>query len=71
MIFDNISRLCKERGISIARLERDCGLGNATIRGWAESSPRVENLQAVARVLGCTVDELLREEPEAAESEVG
>ena len=61
MIFDNISRLCKEKGISIAKLEKESGLGNATIRGWASSSPRVENLQAVAKVLECTVDELLKE----------
>lgn len=61
MIFDNICRLCKEKGISIAKLEKEAGLGNATIRGWAGSSPRVENLQAVAKVLGCTVDELLKE----------
>ena len=61
MIFENISRLCKEKGISIAKLERKSGLGNATIRGWTNSSPRVENLQAVAGVLGCSMEELLKE----------
>ena len=60
MIFENISRLCKENGISIAKLEKESGLGNATIRGWTNSSPRVENLQAVAKILGCTVDDLLK-----------
>lgn len=59
MIFENISRLCKEKGISIAKLEKDSGLDNATIRGWDKSSPRVENLQAVAKVLDCSVDDLL------------
>jgi transcriptional regulator with XRE-family HTH domain len=59
VIYDNISRICKEKGISIAKLEKDSGLGNATIRGWKTSSPTVEKLQSVARVLGCTVDELL------------
>ena len=61
MIFDNICRLCREKKISIYRLEREAGLGNATIRGWAGSSPRVENLQAVAGVLGCSVEDLLKE----------
>ena len=60
MIFENVSKLCKEKGISIAKLEQESGLGNATIRGWTKSSPRVENLQAVARTLGCTVDDLLK-----------
>ena len=60
MIFENVSKLCKEKGISIAKLEQESGLGNATIRGWTKSSPRVENLQAVAKVLGCTIDDLLK-----------
>ena len=60
MIFENVSKLCKEKGISIAKLEKESGLGNATIRGWVSSSPRVENLQAVAKTLGCTVDDLLK-----------
>ena len=59
MIFDNISRLCKEKGISIAKLERESGLGNATIRGWINSSPRVESLTKVAKILGCSVEDLL------------
>lgn len=59
MIYTNISNLCKIRGISIARLERDVGLGNATIRGWASSSPTVEKLKMVADYFGVTVDDLL------------
>lgn len=59
MIFDNISRLCNEKGISIAKLEKESGLGNATIRGWTTSSPRIENLLKVADILGCSVDDLL------------
>lgn len=62
MIYTNISNLCRENGISIARLERETGLGNATIRGWATSSPTVEKLKAVADYFGVTVDELLSDE---------
>ena len=47
--------------ISIAKLDRDTGLGNATIRGWARSSPTVDKLKAVADYFGVTVDELLQE----------
>ena len=47
MIFTNVSKLCKQRGISIAKLERETGLGNATIRGWETSSPTVDKLKAV------------------------
>lgn len=51
MIFTNILELCKESGISVAKLERETGLGNATIRGWSTSSPTVEKLKAVAEYL--------------------
>lgn len=62
MIFTNVSRMCKDRGVSIARLERDLGIGNATIRNWNVSSPTVDKLKLVADYFGVTVDELLRED---------
>ena len=62
MIYTNISNLCRANGISIAKLERETGLGNATVRGWANSSPTVEKLKAVADYFGVTVDYLLAED---------
>lgn len=62
MIFKNIEAKCRERGISVSALEKTLGLGNATIKGWSESSPKVSNLKKVADYFGCTVDELLKEE---------
>ena len=61
MIYENVSTLCKERGISIARLERETGIGNATIRRWGTSEPTAKNLKRVADYFGVTVDELMRE----------
>ena len=66
MIFTNIVLLCKERGISVAKLERETGLGNATIRGWATSSPTVEKLKTVADYFGVTVDSPLSEKDTTA-----
>ncbi len=62
MIFNAIERRCKEKGISLSALEKAVGLGNATIKGWSGSSPKVDNLKKVADYFGCTVDELLKEE---------
>jgi len=62
MLYSKIERLCKARGISIAGLEKAVGLGNATIKGWKESTPRIDNLVKVAEYFGCTVDELLQTE---------
>lgn len=56
MILEKILTLCDENGISLARLEKECGLGNATIRGWDKSSPKVENLQKVADYFGKSLE---------------
>ena len=60
MLYSRIEALCKERGISISGLEKAVGLGNATIKGWKESSPRYDNLAKVAEYFGCSVDELVK-----------
>ena len=59
MLYDTIKEICKDRGISIARLERESGLGNATIRGWMSSSPNTATLSKVAAYLGTSIEDLL------------
>ena len=61
MIFENVVRLCKDSGITISRLEKETGLGNATVRGWEGSMPKVDKLKLVADYFGVKVDELLRD----------
>ena len=61
-MLENIRRLCAERGISLARLERETGIANGVIARWDTSSPRVESLVKVADFFGVTVDELLKDE---------
>lgn len=60
MLYSKIEEMCKARGISISGLEKAVGLGNATIKGWKESSPRFDNLVKVAEYFECTVDELMK-----------
>ena len=59
MILKNIKCLCEKKGISIAKLERELGFANATIRGWGNSSPNVDNLKKVADYFGVTVDYII------------
>ena len=63
MLYANIQQLCKERGISIARLEKETGIGNATIGRWDKSSPTVAKLKSVADFFGVTVDDLIKDLP--------
>lgn len=61
LIYRNVKKICEEKGISISQLEKESGLGNGTIGGWRTSAPRLDSLQAVAKVLKVKVDKLLRE----------
>ena len=58
-LYANIQALCKEKGITIACLERNTDLGNGVIRKWDKASPQLRTVTAVANYLGVTVDELL------------
>lgn len=66
MILQNVLRLCHEKKISVAKLEREIGLGNATISRWGTSSPTVENARKVADYFGLTVDQLINDNRETA-----
>lgn len=63
MILQRIAQLCKQRGITIAALERNVGISNGTISRWGKSSPTVDNLKKVADYFGVSVDVLISPEP--------
>lgn len=58
-LYERLQALCAKNNISIARLEKECRLGNATIRGWKTSAPTVDTLSAVAAFFGVSIDFLL------------
>ena len=58
MIYKKVKALCEEQGISIRECEIRAGLGNGVIAGWKESIPRLDKIQAVAKVLGVPLSEL-------------
>lgn len=60
MIYDNIKRICKEKNISVAAVEKQAKLSNGTICKWNKSSPTVDSLKKVADILGVTIDELVK-----------
>lgn len=47
-------------GLNVSQLEAKAGIANGTIGGWKKNSkPYAETLGKVAKVLECTIDELL------------
>ena len=61
MNIKKLAAMCKEKGITFHKLEKECGIGNGIIARWKTSSPTVANLKAVADFFGVTVDELLKD----------
>lgn len=55
-----IKELCKEKKISLAELERRADLAPKTIFAWGETMPSVDKVYRVAKVLGTTVEEILK-----------
>ena len=51
--------LCKEKGIAIAKLERDCGFSNGYIRKLKEGKFPSDRLQIIADYLGVSNDYLM------------
>ena len=64
MMLNNILEKCKEKGLTLAELERQAGLANRTIYKWDENVPSVDKVVAVAKALDVTVDELVKKEGE-------
>ena len=67
MLLENIRRLCSQKPVSIAKLERETGIGNGTIGRWDVSSPSIENVQKVAEYFGVSVGDLLADNHETRE----
>lgn len=61
MLYDKIKQICKEKGISVASVERDAKIANGAISKWNTCSPTVENLCSVANVLEVPIWKLLDE----------
>ena len=59
-LYERIRMLCEKKGISIAKLENDCGFANSTIKKWkSTSTPGVDKIKVIARYFGVTVDYIL------------
>ena len=61
MLFDNVKRICDEKGISIWKLERELGFSNRSISKWNESDPGVRKVQKVADYLKVPIKKLLEQ----------
>lgn len=58
-VYDNIKKLCLERGVSVSQLERELGFTKGKLGKMNDSSPSVDTAKKIADRLGVTVDSLV------------
>lgn len=55
MIYEKVYALCKQNGMTISRLEKECEISNATIRKWETNIPNADNLAKAANYFGVSI----------------
>lgn len=61
MLYDNVKRVCSEKGVSVGCVEKQCELSNGSISKWNENEPGIRKVQKVADFLGVPIEKLLEE----------
>ena len=62
MLYDNVKKLCEEKGVSILSLEKALGFPRSSICKWNENEPGIRKVQKVADYLGVSIEERLAED---------
>lgn len=60
-LVQNIKYLAKQRGITVAELERNLKFGISSISKWEKSSPSLAKVMEVSEYFNCTLDSLVKE----------
>lgn len=58
-LIERLEAVVKKKGLTFNRVERECGLGNGTIKRWGEQSPRLDKLVLVSEFLDVSLDYLV------------
>lgn len=64
MLYDNVKKLCEEKGVSILSLEKALGFPRSSICKWNENEPGIRKVQKVAEYLAVPIEVLLAEQTE-------
>lgn len=57
--YERLENAIREKGETIKSTERNCGIANATIKKWQTQSPRLENVEKIAKYLNISIDWLV------------
>ncbi|MCI9100940.1 MAG: helix-turn-helix transcriptional regulator [Lachnospiraceae bacterium] len=59
MLYENIKRECKKKGVSISKVESELNFSRSSICKWNDNEPGVNKVKSVADYLGVSIDYLL------------
>lgn len=62
MVYAKIKRLCFDRNLTFAELERATGISNGTIAKWEHARPRIDMAKKVADYFGVKLDDLIEDD---------
>lgn len=62
MLYQNVKSRADKQSLTISQLERKCGFSSGSIAKWDKHKPSIDRVKLAASNLGCTIDELMREE---------
>ena len=61
-VYDYVKNLANQHNMPISEVEKKCNLGNATIKSWEKSFPKVDKLYPVAKFFGVPLEYFLNGE---------
>mgnify|MGYP000412839367 FL=1 len=59
MLYDNVRRMCEQKGISVSMLEKKMEFSNGSISKWNDNEPGIRKVQKVADYFGVAIEDLL------------
>ena len=62
MLYDNVRRMCEQKGISVSMLEKKMEFSNGSISKWNDNEPGIRKVQKVADYFGVAIEDLLEQE---------
>lgn len=58
-IKERVKELCRNKGVTAAKLEKECGFANGYVSKLDKSTPTTKNMQKIADYFGVTVEYLM------------
>ena len=62
MLYERIKNLCKERGVTISKLEKDLGFAKGSLSKIDRHKPSAEKLEKIASYFGMSYNTLVQDE---------